>query len=530
MDGMSDGADADSGNDVEEADPYKRRVAIVLALLGVLGAWIGILHNDSGNNESTFARETTRTAVGALRANVNQSTLEGLGKDLDAEQEALGVATVFQPGQSGAATDAAAAQSGALSSEAASGLDPADREALERELTTEAERLDLKRQALAETRVTYNNRTSQYETVLTTLAVALFLVGFTLVLHRRVRPPVLVPGLLLAAYVAGWALWIHQRDIPTTPPEAIDAAAQAAMHEQFAEYDRAEASYTQAIDADGDFAPAYTGRSVVSFLGANPDFFRTLAVIDPDGEAADQALADAEEAIRLSQNDDFGSLLVSGLYRFYAGDYDGAVERIDAAVAVNDQAPEAFLVLTAAELARGEIAAADQALERAVGLLDLEAASERNRQFAADLFSLLEQVEAAVPGSGPDVAVLREGLAAGEAGLVFGEEVSGEAPAGAEFALDRVELADGQLSTTVSYAGLPPGSLVSLYIYEQPVDGVPFAQSAELGRFVPLEGSGSVSGTVEIERACSPVALRYDFYVNGAPVTSLDAPGGEPTC
>jgi tetratricopeptide (TPR) repeat protein len=521
--------DTEVDEEVDEPDPYKRRVAIVLALLGVLGAWIGILHNDSGNKESTFARETTRTAVGSLRANVNQSTLEGLSTDLDAEQAALGVAASFQPGDPDTES-AEAVAADPQATDAAGSIAPADREALERELTVEAERLDLKRRALAETRVTYNNRTSQYETVLTTLAVALFLVGFTLVLNRRVRPPVLLPGLLLAAYVAGWAVWIHQRDIPTTPPEAIEAAAQGAMHEAFAEFEQADEAYTEAIDADDDFAPAYTGRSVVSFLAANPDFLNTLAVIDTEGEAAEEALADVEEAIRLTENNDFGSLVVSGIYRFYAGDYEGAVERLDAAVDINDRAPEAFLVLTAAELARGDAAAAERALDRGVGLLDVAEASASTRDFAADLFSLLEQVEAAVPERAPDIEATRDRLAAGEAGLVFGEEMSGEAPAGAEFTLDQAELVDDELSTTLSYSGLPDDSLVSLYVYEQPVEGAPFAQPAELARFVTLAGSGSLSGTVDVERVCRPVAFRYDVYVEGARVASLDAPGGEPTC
>jgi tetratricopeptide (TPR) repeat protein len=522
----------------EERDPFKRRVAIVLALLGVLGAWVGILHNDSGNNESKFARETTRTAVGSLRANVNQSTVEGLGIDLDAEQEALGVAAEFETGVAGEGVDGSAAESeaeqGAESSaaqtEAAAGIDPDEREELERELTIEAQRLDLKRQALAETRVTYNNRTSQYETVLTTLAVALFLVGFTLVLGRRTRPPVLIPGLLLAAYVGGWALWIHQREVPTTPPAAIDAAAQAGMHADFGEFDQAVDLYTEAIDEDVDFVPAYTGRSIASFLAVNPDFTRTLAVVDTEGPEAQLALADVEEAIRLGEEGDFGSLVVSGIYRFYDEDYEGAVERLEAAVDVNDRAPEAFLLLTAAELAQGDPVAADEALERGVELLDLDEPGAANRQFAADLLTLLEQVEAAVPESASEVEAIRGRLVAGEARLVFGEEVSGEAPAGVEFSLDRSEFADGELDTELSYTGLPDGSLVSLYVYEQPAEGVAFAQSAELARFVTLEGSGSISGTVEIERACRPVAFRYDLYVDGGLVASFDAPGGEPTC
>ncbi|OWY61027.1 hypothetical protein B7486_66010, partial [cyanobacterium TDX16] len=47
----------------DEPEPYQRRVAVVLALLAVIGAWIGIMHSDAATNESFYARETTRTAV-----------------------------------------------------------------------------------------------------------------------------------------------------------------------------------------------------------------------------------------------------------------------------------------------------------------------------------------------------------------------------------------------------------------------------------------------------------------------------------
>ena len=532
--GDDGGAGEDDLDPAEERDPYKRRVAVILAVLGVVGAWIGILHTDSGNHESTFARETTRTAVGSLRANVNQSTVAGLGTDLDAEQAAIGVAAQFQTGVPGAEVDAAAAQDLAeeteLSSTAAAGIDQADRAELERDLTVEAHRMDLRREALAETRVTYNNRTSQYETVLTTLAVALFLVGFTLVLSRRVRPPVLVPGLLLAVYVAGWALWIHQRDIPTTSDAAIDVAAEAAMQADFGDFEASVTGFTDAIDLDDDFVAAYTGRSIAGFLVVNPDFLDTLAVVETKGPEVDRARDDVERAIDLGESDDFGSLVVSGIYRFYDGNYDGAVDRFLAAVDLNGQAPEAFLLLTAAELARGDTVAADAALEEAVGLLDLQEASASTREFSADLFTLLEQVQAAVPERAEDVDAGRGRLAVGEGSLVFDDELSGEAPDGVEFELADSDFSEGVLSADFTYTGLPEGSAVSLYVYEQPRDGVPFAQASDLARFLTIGGSGGFGGEAEVVRACEPVAFRYDFYVDGGFVTSIEGPGGEATC
>ena len=383
----------DERDELSESDPYKRRVAVVLAVLGLLGAWIGVLRVDSGNRESYYARETTRAAAESMSANISKGSLDGLETDLDAEADALERDAGFDP--VGLPSDVGEVDRDLASGDAAAGLDAGRRDELRRRLTLRAERDRLRRKALAETRVGYNNRTSQYETVLTTLGVALFLVGFTLVLNRRTRPPVLVPGLILAVYVAGWALWIHAKDIPSTPTAAIDAAAVGATHAAFGEHDKATAAFDRAIAADPDFVAAYNGRSVASFLFTNPDFLETLAVIDANTPEADQAQADAETAVSLSNEQDFTSLFLSGLYRFYDDDFDWSARRMRQALEVNDRAPEAYLSLAAAELARGNTDEAVDQLAAGVKLLGPAEDSAEARQLAADLFTLLEQVDLA---------------------------------------------------------------------------------------------------------------------------------------
>lgn len=530
----------DERDELSESDPYKRRVAVVLAVLGLLGAWIGVLRVDSGNRESYYARETTRAAAESMSANISKGSLDGLETDLDAEADALEGDAGFDP--VGLPSDVGEVDRDLASGDAAAGLDAGRRDELRRRLTLRAERDRLRRKALAETRVGYNNRTSQYETVLTTLGVALFLVGFTLVLNRRTRPPVLVPGLILAVYVAGWALWIHAKDIPSTPTAAIDAAAVGATHAAFGEHDKATAAFDRAIAADPDFVAAYNGRSVASFLFTNPDFLETLAVIDANTPEADQAQADAETAVSLSNEQDFTSLFLSGLYRFYDDDFDGSARRMRQALEVNDRAPEAYLSLAAAELARGNTDEAVDQLAAGVKLLGPAEDSAEARQLAADLFTLLEQVDLAVPQHSDGTDEVRALLAAGEARLVFGD-LAEPKPEGGSFTLESSNFdqdAAGQgapdgddrstLSIELGYAELPPDSAVSLYVFEQPAHGAAFVQRAELAQFSTVGGSGTLSGSASLQPRCTPVAFRYDVYVNGAPVTSFDAPGGTATC
>lgn len=521
--------------ELEERDAFKRRVAVVLALLAVLGGWIGILRVDAATSESYYARETTRVAVQSLRANVNQSTVEGLELDLDAEQQSLALAGPFRgdgTGFSSLGTDPQTpVEVDADLDEASSTIDDQQREELARAQSFEAERLDLRREALAETRVTYNNRASQYETVLTTLGVALFLVGFTLVLGRKTRPPIFVPGVLLAAYVVGWALWIHQRDIPKTSEVAIEEAAAGASHLAFGEPEEALDRYDRAVELDDDFVAAWGGRSYAAWQAANPDFVRTLAVVSTEGELADQARADANTAVELGDGTDFQALVLSGAYRFYDGDFAEALDRFEAAIEVNGQAPEAFALTAASQLALGDLEAASDSLAEMSDLLDTSEASSQTRQVAADLFSFLEVVERAVPDQAEAVERVRDELAAAEARLTFDDpDLAPQVPDGATVTVDELSLDGDQLTLVLDHADLPEGTEVSAYLYEQPAEGADLVQAAELARFAVVEGSGTVAGSTTIDRACTPVAFRLDVYLDGAYHDSFDAEGGQPTC
>jgi hypothetical protein len=92
-DGPSDRPPPDAEQD--EDAPYKRRVAIVLAVLAVLGAWIGILHTNAATNESNVARETTRTAVSAQASTVVEQTVLRLIDQVDLEADTLGLRPTY---------------------------------------------------------------------------------------------------------------------------------------------------------------------------------------------------------------------------------------------------------------------------------------------------------------------------------------------------------------------------------------------------------------------------------------------------
>ena len=516
--------------DEDEDAPYKRRVGILLALLAVLGAWIGILHTNAATNESNIARETTRTAVIAQASAVVEQTVLRLVEQVQLEADTLGLRPTFTgdpseiPGLDGADAQPRLSEAQQAVTQALR----RDPDTLH-ELKRTARRRSLTQAALTETRITWNARASQYQTVLTTLGIAIFLVGFTLVLSRRIRPPILIPGLALAVYCFGWAVLIYLKPIPSTAPAAIDSTAQGQTLFDDGQITEAITAFDDAIAADGDYLTPHEDRSIAHFVAANPDFFATGAITDTDGPEFAAALDDAKEALALGGDQSVTTMAVSGLLAFADGDYDTAVRRLTAAAGLNDQTPGVLFYLSAAETARGNADAADRWRDRAVALLDESEPSDRNRQLAAAYYSALEWIAHDVPEQAGAAYEKRDELIALETSFIAGERVSGTAPADATLVINDIVVGDGTVDFDLDVDGIAADDTVTLLAYERPVPDSPWVQPPTLSYIGPLVAPGSAP-PLRAERVCRSTEFRVDLYVNGAPADSATAPGVEPTC
>ncbi|MEZ5169487.1 MAG: hypothetical protein R3A49_01915 [Acidimicrobiia bacterium] len=510
-------ARADAVEASEAADArYRRRIGVLLALIAVATALVGAVETRASTNESWYARETTRTGVEAMAANVTRAAAVGVNTDLDASQAALASSSLFSADERAADLAQAEVENLAVQPE------------LDR-LTLDAQRLTLKQAAQAETRVTWNNRASQYGTVITTLGVALFLVGFTLVLSRRVRPPILLPGILLTIYCLGWTTWIWQREIPDTPDAAIEATAAGNTAVAAGTYDSALGEFDAAVARDSGYASAFSGRSAAGFLAANPDYLTTGAVTDVDSDVFEQSVDDAGRAVDLSDGRDFLAFYLEALTSFYDGGYDDAVAASEQALAINPQAAQVYFLEAAAELARGNDGAARNSYEAGVDVLDPTEASEANRILIADFTNQLEQARYAVPELADTVDDAIRRIALAEARLSFGS-VTGTAPDGATVEVPTLEWDDGELHVAVGYKGLPPDTRVSAYLFERPIEAGAWVQPFEFAVFGELTGEGTLENSLAAPRQCAPTELRLDVYLDGALADSVTRPGVPATC
>jgi len=515
---------------------YRWGVGITLALLALLGAWIALLATDAATNESNTTREATRLGAEAQTAEVVAQGAEAGIEQILAEVAQLGSRPGFQVASTlesqGIELDPESEAERLAQAQAQ--LEAATAGATDRRTATreQAAGASLEQTAVVAERVTWNARASQYETVLTVLAVAVFLVGFTMVVSRGLRPPFVVPGTVLAVVCFGWALQIHAKPIPRVAPEAIEATAAGQVATDEGRPEDAVVDFTRAVDAQGDYAAARRGLGVAILTTGNPDLLRTWAITDDSPALTDPATAELEEAVELA-GDDAVTLTAAAIAAVVRSDWADAAGLIEDALAENERAPGLLLSRSAVAVAEGDGDLARSWLDRAVPELTELAGTDTDRALAAQYLTLLEWVtrqapeHAALAGELRDQAILFIARAR-EAATPQADIGSGAAPAGATIAVETLEYRDDTTTARFAVSGVASGQQVIIAVYERPSPGGPWVQAPELfyvGEVPPGEGF-----TFRTPRACHPLEYRVDLYVDGVAADSTTSPGTVATC
>jgi hypothetical protein len=468
---------------MDDAGRLKRFIALTLSLLAVLGAGLAIAQHDAGTKESTTARETTRAAVRALRANVDVAAAGGVEGRRRTEARQL-----------------------------------------------DAARETLRQRALATTRITWNTRSTQYTTVIAVLAAALFFVGYALVVDGPLRPYSYGLGVATGIFAAGWAAWIFHLPIPGTPSPAIDAAARATVLSAGGRPRAAVAGFSQAIAADGDYGAAFLGRSRARLLAANPDYPVSGAFTDRGGRAAHLAVRDAERARALDPGKDLLGPGLVALQGFFAGELDTALAATGSALAINSHVPDVWLLRGAAQMARGDRGAADASLSRGLALATAGGASERARHLAANVLSELAWVEHEDPSRAADARRAADRVVAVETAVTLRRQLTATPPPGATVRVTGLRWAAGRLRLRLAWDRLPPGTALTAVAYERPLPGGAWTQPRALALFLAVGGQGARDIAAPAARVCRPTAVRVDVFLDGARVGTTTGPGVAPTC
>jgi hypothetical protein len=197
---------------VEIADPLQRLVAVLIMVVTLIGAGVAFLQTQAGNRESVANRQAEAYAVRTLSSFVTAGRAFGqrdIALDLSNDPSAQSVYLDATAASGGPAAAYAAALSRAYEEVSTSAgadarevlgydLAPADFERFYVDQYRPTYAAIEYQKAYARERDGWGGKGSQYVTVITVLAVALFLLGLTLTVPSGARAPFLVMGTAVA--------------------------------------------------------------------------------------------------------------------------------------------------------------------------------------------------------------------------------------------------------------------------------------------------------------------------------------------
>lgn len=342
----------------EMTDPIQRLVAVLIIAVTLVGAVFAFLQTQAGNRETSAGREAQTASLRSMALliqgsrQINQSEVAydastdhgwlRFSYDLETENpdENVGYAGVL--GRVHLAAEEELAKNSAI---------------LQDEMyapKTEGGLLDWSQfyedryrgsyasaefeKAWGRERDGWSAKGSQYVTVITVFAVALFLLGLTLTVPGNARRPFLGMGTVVAIIAAIWGVTIFARSVQSPSPVAINAYVDGIVEENAAasveEYETAVGHFTRAIGARDDYQEAYVGRSGAYF---------SLDFLNPDGpQGTEPARDDLERAVELNPDDylAWGNL---GAVEFWLGDYESAGAATDRALELRPKNPTIVL-------------------------------------------------------------------------------------------------------------------------------------------------------------------------------------------
>ena len=327
-----------AGDDL--ANPFGRRIAVAIAIATLLAAIVGFLQNGASFENGAASQRAQRYAIEASQALVlaqerARVSVDAWSTSLEQRVRAanIGQQLMYAPEDEQARLEATGKYWITLAdrTEALSGidraaldgpeLDPTFPSRLLANRTRDAVRLEALQDAANEVGEAWSGQSTTYTAVLAILAVALYLLGFSLTIDvRRAKQLFAVVGVILVFVAGGWTASQVATSPTAAPDEAADAYADGmvALATAFdAAGNKAAVDHlTRAIDLRPTFARAYLGRATAEFALGSPQQNGFLSIV------SDAALASSSDDLAHAYAlglDDTALIADLGFQRFLQG-------------------------------------------------------------------------------------------------------------------------------------------------------------------------------------------------------------------
>ena len=419
---MSDIETAPELDDIDEAaEPFKRRLAVVVVLITLFGAIVAYLQTVESNKEDNAARNAAISAVSGLGAQVDASArFASASRVLSqsdvllqrqainagrANQSASGSAESFEYAAAAerlAAVRAAIAAASPLTRPREADEDPIDPVALAASFEEGPDVARLRQTVEATLANDHGGKADTFVAILTVLAVALFLIGLSLTVQGTARYALALPGCVIAGVCLLWSLTVATRHVASVSDLAIRQTAEGQRLTTAENFDGAIAAFSTAIDDSPDFAAAYARRGEAQFLQGSPQLGQTQFISVTSETALRQAIRDMKEAVDRGADGDISTVADLGFFLFLDGEFGQAADFSEQALELNDQLPEVWFNLAVARVGQGDRDGAEEAYRQGKLILGRDPDAFRRGQVLAAARTDLQVVRTIVDSGDRD--------------------------------------------------------------------------------------------------------------------------------
>lgn len=532
-----------------EGDPFKRRVALFVVLVTLVGSFVGYLQTRASNEEEVAARAGQILGVQGLGEDLEHSSNFNRAFDTYVRSKLLERQEVSERRQGDQAeverlttVRGAIAQLSPLLSDADYSDDtrPFFEQDLFADRRVEANEARLRQDAAVAEEQDWGAKADGLVAILTVLAVSLFLAGLSLTVSGRGRSLLMTPALVIAAACVVWVAVIAFDSVDDTPDAAIEAVAEgdrladrAAVEAdpelRLAGFEEAIDAYTAAIDEKPDYTVAFQRRASAHFLAGSQQDVSLGFVSTTSDERLERSLADLRKALDLGGDDDILVLASLGFDSFLAGEYGEAVSLSRRALELNDELSSLWFNVAVAELAVGNEDAAEDAYREGIRLNTEETDAGTAGVVFGGARTDLEILIEAESDRADEARRFQAMLTAAQTESILDVPV-GDAPSGVSLTDFSFVPEGGRIRADFRYEDVPVGSSVAYLWYTRSGDDQPFVELSASNFFLDFRDDGTGEGFIVGDTGVCPAPGEYrlDVYVEGersASESTLVEPG-----
>ena len=426
----------------DDAPLFRRRLALVVVLITLFGAFVAYLHEQNSNLEDNAAREAQIASIKGFGQQVGASTEFRFDYRVFVQRQLLERRHVVAAARQRSTVDPALSSLYGNDSDRFTKLRDtiaggaavqaeSDADTVNSKLQTTPDKARLQQEVFSNKANDYGNKADAFVALLTVLAVGLFLIGLSLTLSGRGRYLLAVPGTAIAVVCLGWAVIITTSNVTRVSTTSIDLTADGQQLAASGDAAGAIDKFKAAIADSPQFGAAFARLAEAEFVAGGKTLVGNQFQSISDPEATKRAITAGEKAISLGEGN--ASLLSDvGFYHFTLGEYDRAEALSQQALDSNDQFPPLVFNLGVVQVARGEASDAETTYRRGLDLLNQEKDETLRLQIVAAARTDLEIAVTNTPDA-KDLAQKMKGLlAAAEGPLLDNSKQAPEtAPSGA---------------------------------------------------------------------------------------------------